>query len=210
MSIILLGNQLTDVLNQVLAQIPKNLDTAEHDSVSPEAKATLKEANDFLRDWMDGIGGRFYLRKQNLHLKMGRYAPHGRYKPWDFRVIPQKQSKLDLEEELTCKPDLTFMGADGIRCIADTKYKDFSDLRFLNDDVYQMVTYLLQSRCKEGFLVYPVFQKDRVGKIKTIHIPHETGNFIIHALCISVESPEAVVAQIQKFIPASDKMLTPA
>lgn len=130
---------------------------------------------------------------------------------WDLRVVAQKQSKLDLEKELTCKPDLTFMGADGIRCIADTKYKDFSDLRFLNDDVYQMVTYLLQNRCNEGFLVYPVFQKDRVGKIKTIHIPHETGNFVIHALCISVESPEAVVVQIQKLIPAvSDKMLTPA
>lgn len=130
---------------------------------------------------------------------------------WDLRVLPQKQSKLDLENELTCKPDLTFISVDGIRCIADIKYKDFSNLKFLNDDVYQMVTYLLQSRCNEGFLIYPVFQKDRIGKIKTIHIPHETGSFVIHALCISVETPETVVAQIQNLIPAaSEKMLAPA
>lgn len=123
----------------------------------------------------------------------------------DLRVVPQKQSKLDLEKELTCKPDLTFVSADGIQCIVDIKYKDFSDLKFLNDDVYQMVTYLLQNRCDEGFLIYPVFQKDRIGKIKTIHIPHETGNFVIHALCISVDSPEEVVRQVRLFISSKIK-----
>lgn len=80
-------------MNQVLAQIPKNLDTAEHDSVSPEAKATLKEANHFLRGWMDTIGGKFNLRKQNLHLKLGKYAPHGRYKPYIWGAFIPKAVK---------------------------------------------------------------------------------------------------------------------
>lgn len=80
-------------MNHVLTQIPTNLDTAEHDSVSTEAKATLKEANDFLRDWMDGIGGKFNLRKQNLHLKLGRYAPHGRYKPYIWGAFIPKSVK---------------------------------------------------------------------------------------------------------------------
>ena len=93
LSNVLLSNELTDVLNHILMQIPENLDTAEHDSVSHEAKSSLKEANDFLRNWMDSIGGKFNLRKQNLHLKMGRYAPHGRYKPYIWGAFIPKSVK---------------------------------------------------------------------------------------------------------------------
>ncbi|MGE3756267.1 MAG: hypothetical protein AB7H97_00845, partial [Pseudobdellovibrionaceae bacterium] len=79
---ILLSNRLTDVLDHVFELIPENLDTAEHDKISKESKVTLREANDFLREYMNQLGGEFNLRKESLHLKMGRYAPHGRYKPY--------------------------------------------------------------------------------------------------------------------------------
>ncbi|MGE0632126.1 MAG: McrC family protein [Pseudobdellovibrionaceae bacterium] len=119
---------------------------------------------------------------------------------WELRVLSQNSTKLDVEKELTCRPDLTFVGPNGTCYIADTKYKDFSDLRFINEDVYQMVTYLLHHRCNEGFLVYPAFDPKRVGVVKTTHIPNGQGNFVIHGLCISLESPEEIIKQISPFL----------
>lgn len=123
---------------------------------------------------------------------------------WDFRVISQNSTKLDVEQELTCRPDLTFVGQNGICYVADTKYKDFSDLRFINEDVYQMITYLLHHRCTEGFLIYPVFDPQKVGIVKTIHIPNGQGTFIIHGVCLSLESPKNVIDLLKEVMYSSD------
>lgn len=82
MSSILLSQELTEVLKSVLDQIPENLDTAAHSTIAHDAKDMLKRSNDTLKDFMDRLAGEFNLRKHGVHLKMGRYAPHGRYKPY--------------------------------------------------------------------------------------------------------------------------------
>lgn len=82
MSHTILSAELTNVLDAILKSIPENLDTAFHSSVSVESKTALKLANDSLKKLMDQLGGEFSLSKRGLHLKMGRYAPHGRYKPY--------------------------------------------------------------------------------------------------------------------------------
>lgn len=119
---------------------------------------------------------------------------------WQFKVISQNKIQIDIDKHVTSYPDLTFIGDSGTCFIADTKYKDFSDLHFVNADVYQMVTYLLHHKCREGFLIYPVFDSTRDGIVKTIRIPNGNDHFVIHGLCISLGSPEQIVSQIQKFI----------
>lgn len=90
-SSILFSKELTDVLKNVHDQIPANLDTALHSTIPPEAKDMLKRSNDMLKTFMDRLAGEFNLPKQGLHLKMGRYAPHGRYKPYIWGAfIPNK------------------------------------------------------------------------------------------------------------------------
>lgn len=114
-----------------------------------------------------------------------------------FRVLSQKEVKLDREEEVSCIPDLTFQTAEGTAYIADTKYKNFSDLKFRNEDVFQVITYLVRHRCRDAFLIYPAFNERDCGLLKTIHVPTEIGEIRVHGVCIRVDTPEDVRTQLQ-------------
>lgn len=81
MANILLGSSLTRIFNEIQSVIPEGLDTATHDSVNIEVKQQLKEANEFLKEFLTDVSSKLNLAEHSLHLKMGRYAPHGRYKP---------------------------------------------------------------------------------------------------------------------------------
>lgn len=118
-----------------------------------------------------------------------------------FQIQSQKVVKLDREELVSCKPDLTFITEQGTAFIADTKYKDFSNLKFLNEDVYQILAYLIRHRCRDGFLIYPTFNEHNAGILKTIHVPTEIGEIRVHGVCVRLDSPEDVRNQLQAVLP---------
>jgi 5-methylcytosine-specific restriction endonuclease McrBC regulatory subunit McrC len=117
------------------------------------------------------------------------------------QVLSQKAVMLDREELVLCKPDLTFITERGTAFIADTKYKDFSTLKFLNEDVYQILAYLIRHRCRDGLLIYPTFNERDVGIVKTIHVPTEIGEIKVHGVCVRLDSPEDVRNQFQAVLP---------
>jgi len=118
-------------------------------------------------------------------------------------VNSQSRVKLDLEGQVECRPDLLFSSEAVPKFVADTKYKDFSNLKFLNQDVYQIITYLVRHRCHHGFLIYPVFKEGRVGILKSITVPTESGELYVHAVCISLEDPGLVAKKIQACLSAA-------
>lgn len=127
---------------------------------------------------------------------------------WELQVSSQSGSHLDKGQEVEVRPDLIFLNDGKVKYIADTKYKDFSDLKFRNEDVYQMLAYLLRHRCREGFLIYPAFNANEVGLLKSIHIPTEIGDISVHGVCVELDNPSDVVNRIkyvlQKFDVTAD------
>lgn len=119
---------------------------------------------------------------------------------WDLQVTSQSGSHLDKGQEVEVRPDLMFFNDGKVKYIADTKYKDFSDLKFRNEDVYQMLAYLLRHRCREGFLIYPAFNPNEVGLLKSIHIPTEIGDISVHGVCVELDNPGDVVRRIKNVL----------
>ena len=118
----------------------------------------------------------------------------------DLFAKSQSQRCLDVAGEVTCRPDLIFLRGRETAFVADTKYKDFSLLKFLNQDVYQLVTYLVSHKCRNGFLIYPAFDAKKSGILKSLTIPTEVGSLRVHAVCMSLESPQGVVAQMNAIL----------
>ena len=67
-----------------------------------------------------------------------------------------------------------------------------------------MLAYLLRHRCREGFLIYPAFNPNEVGLLKSIHIPTEIGDISVHGVCIELDNPGDVVRRIKNVLQKLD------
>ena len=77
---ILTSKELTNALAEVASKIREGLVTAEKKDVSEQSRAVIKEAQGALSEVMGTAGTALKIDPRRLHLKMGRYAPHGKYK----------------------------------------------------------------------------------------------------------------------------------
>lgn len=114
-------------------------------------------------------------------------------------VRPQIKDNLDLNYEVSIQPDFLFFKETKVICIADTKYKNFSEKSFVEADVYQMMAYLIRHKCKHGYLVYPA-SDDKTGIVKSLRIANGESEFLISALCIDIGEPKEVSMFIEEHV----------
>lgn len=200
-------------VRQCLNQIPSDL-IASNFSISDFNQIHLDRSTDFYRRIL--FVSRFIIGSASFDNKFGENQFPGflldvsrlfeqyvatalkeTQKGWELKVSSQTSSHLDTGHQVEVRPDLTFLRDGKVKYIADTKYKDFSDLKFRNEDVYQMLAYLIRHRCRQGFLIYPAFDPKEVGLLKSIHIPTEIGDISVHGVCVGLDSPQDVVAKIK-------------
>lgn len=119
-----------------------------------------------------------------------------------FGVAIQAQARIHLDQTkmIPCKPDLLFKTNDYF-VLGDTKYKDFSEQKFSNADIYQMLAYLLRYQSEHGYLIYPAYDPSDTSN-KIVEIQSGAGIVRIFSRCVQLDNIESEICNLLKEISA--------
>ena len=99
----------------------------------------------------------------------------------DKELMGRHRVYLDKDTRLGLKPDLTWWDGDVCRFVGDAKYKNLTDERAPNADLYQMLAYITALDLPAGLLVYAKGEADTAA----CHVRHSGKRLEVAALDLS-------------------------
>lgn len=125
----------------------------------------------------------------------------------DLMIVSQGNLHVDLDHRVKCVPDLIVSSKSNrlMLTILDTKYKKSLERETVsNSDVYQLLSYMIASQCRDSWLIYPGNASTSSSQSSIIRIPFESQVFNIYQTIFNLElSPrEAGLSLLSEVIEA--------